>query len=284
MIGPPESVDAHVMTNGFHPYLRLSLFLLLSTGMHASLAFYDRMSGPDESGLTTAPVMVALLPVAEAASPVPALSAKPSVTPPPAPQPSRPLKKPRPRVVPKAVKPLPVAAPAKSPPEKAPQKQDPAVVAHAALPAEPSMKQVVCMEPQGVTPIGRPVMPETTTGTSEGEPVALPGPRPGPPGVTTVFGVRETIEAIPNYSSNPLPEYPLLARQKRWEGVVWLLVDVSKEGLVEDLRIEQSCGHGILDRAASHTVRRWQFTPARQAGQPASSQVRIPVRFQLEDS
>jgi len=91
-------------------------------------------------------------------------------------------------------------------------------------------------------------------------------------------------EAMPNYRNNPLPEYPYIARQRHWEGVVWLLVDVSAKGLVDDVDVEQSCGHRVLDRAASRTVRRWEFTPATRAGMPVESQVRIPVRFSLEDS
>ncbi len=161
-------------------------------------------------------------------------------------------------------------------------KKDPSVVEHAVLPTEPAAPQMICMVPKEVAPAGQP--PEAATGTKEREPAAMTGSGSDLPNVTTVTGARELTEAIPNYRSNPLPEYPLMARQKRWEGVVWLLVDVSTEGLVEDLRVEQSCGYGILDRAASHTVRQWQFTPARRAGQPTASQVRIPVRFQLEDS
>lgn len=92
------------------------------------------------------------------------------------------------------------------------------------------------------------------------------------------------IEAMPNYRNNPLPEYPYIARQRHWEGVVWLLVDVSAKGLVDDVDLEQSCGYRVLDKAASRAVKHWEFTPARRAGLPVESQVRIPVRFSLEDS
>ena len=97
-------------------------------------------------------------------------------------------------------------------------------------------------------------------------------------------GAHELVEAIPDYSNNPLPEYPPLARQRQWQGVVWLLVDVSDEGLVKNLNVEQSCGHSVLDRAASRAVKNWHFTPARRAGIPTASQVRIPVHFRLEES
>lgn len=92
------------------------------------------------------------------------------------------------------------------------------------------------------------------------------------------------IEAVPDYRNNPLPEYPLIARQRHWQGVVWLLVDVSAKGLVDAVDLEQSCGYRVLDRAASRAVQRWEFTPAKRAGLPVASQVRIPVRFSLEGS
>ncbi|MDT8443426.1 MAG: energy transducer TonB [Desulfuromonadales bacterium] len=92
------------------------------------------------------------------------------------------------------------------------------------------------------------------------------------------------IEAVPEYRSNPLPEYPRLARQRHWQGVVWLMVNVSADGLVENLQIEQSCGHQVLDRAARRSVNSWRFSPAKRDGLPVSSQVRIPVRFVLEGS
>lgn len=94
----------------------------------------------------------------------------------------------------------------------------------------------------------------------------------------------ELVQAVPNYRSNPLPEYPYQARKQHWEGVVWLLVDVSADGSVEELRVEKSCGHRVLDRTASRAVKRWQFTPAKRAGLPVLSQVRIPVRFHLEEN
>jgi len=132
-------------------------------------------------------------------------------------------------------------------------------------------------------PLGLPAAPESAVAEV---PAELPGPAgavasaagPGP------AAAQPATDAVPDYRSNPLPDYPYLARQKRWQGVVWLLVDVTAEGLVADLRIERSCGHGVLDRAARRTVQRWRFSPAKRGGVPTASQVRIPVRFQLEDS
>lgn len=88
--------------------------------------------------------------------------------------------------------------------------------------------------------------------------------------------------AEPLYRSNPLPEYPLQARRRHWEGAVWLRVNVSPHGTVTALEVEESSGHRVLDRAAQQSVRRWKFRPARRNGLPVACEVRIPVNFRLE--
>jgi protein TonB len=252
--------------------------------MHGGLAFYGWMNDADESGLSPAPLVVSLLPFTETTPPVPAQSAQPAIAPQPAPPPPQPPKNKPPRVMPKTAKPLPAAVPAKMPAKKMLPKQALPEVVHAESHDEPSTAHMVCIAPQEVASTSLPVMPQAVTGFPSVEPAPLPETGLGKISDSGAPGVRELTEASPDYSSNPLPEYPFLARQRHWQGVVWLRVDVSMDGLVEDLRVEQSCGHSILDRAASRTVRKWRFTPARRAGQPTASQVRIPVRFQLEDS
>jgi protein TonB len=93
----------------------------------------------------------------------------------------------------------------------------------------------------------------------------------------------EMTSAEPRYRSNPLPEYPYLARQRHWEGLVWLLVSVSAEGRVDDLQVAESSGYGVLDKSAMKTVRRWRFSPAKRGGLPVESMVKVPVRFRLEE-
>jgi protein TonB len=91
-------------------------------------------------------------------------------------------------------------------------------------------------------------------------------------------------EARPMYSSNRLPEYPHLARQRHWEGVVWLKATVSSEGRVSALEIDTSSGHNVLDQAARRAVWSWVFQPARRGEVPVAAKVRVPVRFELRDS
>ena len=101
---------------------------------------------------------------------------------------------------------------------------------------------------------------------------------------SAVVATEPFTDAVPAYLSNPIPDYPRLARRRSWQGVVWLLVDVSSTGEVADLAVEQSSGYRILDRAASETVRSWTFVPARSGGLAVASQVRVPVEFVLEGS
>lgn len=89
--------------------------------------------------------------------------------------------------------------------------------------------------------------------------------------------------AVPHSRNNPLPKYPFLARQKNWEGVVWLLVDISENGNVERVVIDRSCGYQVLDKSARHAVKRWKFVPAKHSGKAVSSQLRIPIRFDLDE-
>ncbi len=98
-----------------------------------------------------------------------------------------------------------------------------------------------------------------------------------------VSGEPELVDAIPRYRSNPLPDYPYLARQRHWEGVVWLLVDVSHKGRVTALNVAESSGYGVLDKSALKSVRRWQFVPAQRLGVAVDSQVRVPVEFRLQN-
>lgn len=88
--------------------------------------------------------------------------------------------------------------------------------------------------------------------------------------------------AAPNYGTNPLPKYPPLAREKGYEGTVYLRVQVQPNGRVGKLAIDRSSGHEILDQAAVDSVREWMFLPARKGGKPVESWVLLPVKFMLD--
>jgi protein TonB len=89
-------------------------------------------------------------------------------------------------------------------------------------------------------------------------------------------------EAIPHYKTNPPPEYPRMARRRGYEGTVLMEVLVSREGRVEELRLLQSSGHGVLDREAIAAVKKWLFEPGRMGEEEVDMWVKVPVRFKLQ--
>jgi protein TonB len=87
--------------------------------------------------------------------------------------------------------------------------------------------------------------------------------------------------SAPNYGINPLPKYPLVAREKGYEGTVYLRVLVRADGRVERLAVDRSSGYEILDRAAADSVKEWAFFPAKKGGKSVESWVLLPVKFAL---
>ena len=89
-------------------------------------------------------------------------------------------------------------------------------------------------------------------------------------------------EAIPHYKKNPPPAYPRMARRRGYEGTVLMEVMVSREGRVEEVRLLESSGHGVLDREAMSAVKGWVFEPARRGEEKVDMWVKVPVRFKLK--
>jgi TonB family protein len=90
--------------------------------------------------------------------------------------------------------------------------------------------------------------------------------------------------AIPQYSSNPLPAYPSLARKMGHEGIVLLAAEILSDGRVGQLVVKKSSGFPSLDQSAMDAVRRWKFIPAKWMGKAVSAWVDVPVKFRLSES
>jgi protein TonB len=98
-----------------------------------------------------------------------------------------------------------------------------------------------------------------------------PGPASSPPR----YGVGS--------AANPAPRYPEMARERGWEGLVVLAVNVAADGRAESVSVSRSSGHRVLDQAALEAVRAWRFEPARRGGLPIAGNALVPIRFRLED-
>ncbi|RJX27100.1 MAG: energy transducer TonB [Desulfurivibrio sp.] len=93
----------------------------------------------------------------------------------------------------------------------------------------------------------------------------------------------QDIKAAPLYRRNPPPDYPALARRRGLEGAVQLEVLVNSSGGVNEVRLAESSGHDLLDRAAMAAVQSWLFAPGRRGEQTIDMWVRVPIRFALHD-
>jgi protein TonB len=150
--------------------------------------------------------------------------------------------------------------------------------------AEPELPQPV--EPQIVAPtpvVAPPVAAPVRVATTVTPPPVLAAPlaapaaaQPGPPAPIT------PPDFSADYLNNPAPRYPIESRRQREEGTVEIMVSVNEAGEVETLRVFRSSGHQRLDKAALSAVKRWRFTPAKQAGMPVAARVIVPIPFQLQ--
>jgi protein TonB len=72
-----------------------------------------------------------------------------------------------------------------------------------------------------------------------------------------------------------------VAREKGYEGTVYLRVFVRVDGRVGQLAVDRTSGYEILDRAAVDSVKGWAFFPAKKSGRLVESWVLLPVKFAL---
>jgi protein TonB len=75
------------------------------------------------------------------------------------------------------------------------------------------------------------------------------------------------------------PSYPLLARQMKVQGSVILQALISKDGVIQNLRVVS--GPHILASAAQDAVRQWHFKPHFEGSEAVETQAKITVNFTI---
>lgn len=106
-------------------------------------------------------------------------------------------------------------------------------------------------------------------------------PIPVAAGPAQVAEIVTEASATAAYLHNPPPVYPEAAQEKGWEGTVLLSVLVQPDGKAKTVEIKTSSGRKILDQAATQTVQRWTFAPARRGETPVEGWVEVPIDFRL---
>jgi len=85
---------------------------------------------------------------------------------------------------------------------------------------------------------------------------------------------------VPQPIYSPEPSFSDEARKVKHQGIVVLLLVVGQDGRTYNIRVGQSLGMG-LDEKAIEAVSRWRFKPATLNGQPVATQIAVEVDFHL---
>jgi periplasmic protein TonB len=102
--------------------------------------------------------------------------------------------------------------------------------------------------------------------------------RSGPPGIGLIYRGRGVTP--PELLYKVEPEFSEEARKAKHQGVVVLSIEVDASGNVRNIRVRQSLGLG-LDEKAIDAVSRWRFRPGLFDGKPVATEATVQVNFQL---
>jgi len=174
---------------------------------------------------------------------------------------------------PKTVEPI---QPKKTPVKKPVKKKKPVIRKQAKLPKSVTM-------PEEMLPA--PSLTESFTDASETRSDAAPAASTAKSASGTQGQAEPYSEASfnANYGTNPKPKYPSIARSRGWQGKVLLRVSVTADGLSEEVTVQRSSGHEILDESAVAAVEKWQFIPAKRGNTAVACSVIVPIIFTLNN-
>lgn len=99
----------------------------------------------------------------------------------------------------------------------------------------------------------------------------------GPEGI---FPAGKKGVTVPQVIYGPEPGFSDEARKAKQQGTVQLLVVVGKDGRTSNIRVSQSLGMG-LDEKAVEAVSHWRFRPATLNGKPVATEIAVEVDFHL---
>ena len=85
----------------------------------------------------------------------------------------------------------------------------------------------------------------------------------------------------PQFTYQPSPVYPSVARSRRLQGSVLLELEINVEGRVTAVRVLRSSNFTELDGAAVTAVQNWRCVPCHRGGVPVASSETLPVHFRL---
>lgn len=162
-----------------------------------------------------------------------------------------------------------VMLPADPPPVTSPPEQDVAPPASIA-PAIVTPKAVV------PTPAPAPMLAVTQTPPPPRAVIVAPAAPAAPMGPVSVDDLSSRM-----VSATP-PKYPVESRRRKEQGTVFLTVLVGTDGSVAEINVSRSSGSARLDKAALEAVRRWRWSPVKQAGMAVMVRGIVDIPFVLQ--
>ena len=174
-----------------------------------------------------------------------------------------------------------------------PQLAPPTVILPKEMPRLPVQETIVMAPdiklPQGGQ-IGDPMSRFTVLSNGPGGPGGIDtgccdgvGPSTGPhygPGPEGILQPGRNGVSNPEAIYSPEPSFSDEARKAKHQGIVQLLLVVGKDGRPYGIRVGQTLGMG-LDEKAIEAVKLWRFRPAMFNGRPVATQIAIQVEFHL---
>ena len=96
-------------------------------------------------------------------------------------------------------------------------------------------------------------------------------------------GVGRSPSLIPRQVlHNPKPNYPLLSRKLKEQGLVMIKLCVNQSGFVDEASVSKSSGFQGLDKSALTTLSQWRFLPDSSNLNYSSQCFQAPIYFSLE--
>ena len=124
------------------------------------------------------------------------------------------------------------------------------------------------------TPVNAPVL---TTAPVAPVPSVVAVPAPSPPAKV------DMPTTVADYQAKSPPVYPAMSKRMGEQGRVVLRVLIGADGVPQQAEVQQSSGHGRLDRAAAEAVMRWRYVPGKRGGVPETMWFQVPIEFKLEN-
>lgn len=112
--------------------------------------------------------------------------------------------------------------------------------------------------------------------------MSIPAPPPAPPAPPPPPADIAPSENVSYRKMRP-PKYPPQAARQRQEGETLLKVLVGSNGVPEEVTVERSSGHRLLDQAAIAAVKNWVFNPGSKGGQATRGYVLVPIAWKLSE-